>query len=41
MDLFYGIFETKNYCKTCNKTSIKFNAYNMFELPLYKLAKKK
>ena len=41
MDIFYGIFKTKNYCKTCKKiVSIKFNVYNMFELPLYKLAKK-
>ena len=28
-------------CKTCGKTfSIRFNTYNMFVLPLYKLAKK-
>jgi len=41
MDIFYGIFKTINYCKTCKNTfSIRFNAYNMFELPLYKLAKK-
>ena len=40
MDLFYGIYKTKKYCKTCKNTiAIKFNAYNMFELPLYKLAK--
>jgi ubiquitin C-terminal hydrolase len=41
IDIFYGIFKIKNFCKTCKNTiSIKFNAYNMFELPLYKLAKK-
>jgi len=41
IDIFYGIFKTINYCKACDHTiSIKFNAYNMFELPLYKLAKK-
>lgn len=40
MVIFYGIFKAKNYCKKCKNTiSIKFNAYNMFELPLYKLAK--
>ena len=41
IDIFYGIFKTINYCKDCKHTnSIKFNTYNMFELPLYKLAKK-
>lgn len=41
IDIFYGIFKTKNYCKACKQIiSIKFNAYNMFELPLYKLVKK-
>lgn len=40
MDLFYGIYKTKKYCKTCKNTiAIKFNGYNMFELRLYKLTK--
>ena len=40
IDIFYGIYKSINYCKACKQTiSIKFNTYNMFELPIYKLAK--
>ena len=40
IDIFYGIFKSINYCKACKQTiTIKFNAYNMLELPIYKLAK--
>ena len=42
LDLFYSILKTQKVCKNCNKVfSIKFNAYNLFELPIYDLAKKK
>ena len=40
LELFYGIMRIKKYCKNCdNIISIKFNAYNMLELPIYELAK--
>ena len=40
IDIFYGIFKSINYCKACKQTiSIKFNTYNMIELPIYKLSK--
>lgn len=36
LDLFYGILKTTKYCKICeNIISIKFNAYNILELPIY------
>jgi ubiquitin C-terminal hydrolase len=34
-DLFYGIYITEKYCG-CRKISVKFNAFNMIELPIYK-----
>ena len=40
LDLFYGILRTEKYCKRCGVQSIKFNPYNMLELPIYDLAKK-
>jgi ubiquitin C-terminal hydrolase len=40
LDLFYSILKTQKVCKSCNRViSIKFNAYNLFELPIYELAK--
>ena len=40
MDIFYGIQQTQKYCKNCNEIiSIKFNLYNMIELPIYQMAK--
>ena len=42
LDLFYGNLITKKYCKNChNILSIKFNAFNMLELPIYELSKSK
>ena len=39
LELFYGIIRVEKYCKNCKKiNSIKFNAYNMLELPIYELA---
>ena len=34
-DLFYGIYITEKYCG-CRKISVKFNAFNVIELPIYK-----
>ena len=34
-DIFYGIYITEKYCG-CRKISVKFNAFNMIELPIYK-----
>ena len=40
-EIFYGILKTRNYCKKCGETiTNKFNAYNMLDLPIYKLVKK-
>ena len=40
LDLFYGNYITKKFCKKCKKLlSVKFNAFNMIELPIYELAK--
>ena len=40
LDLFYGNYITRNFCKKCGKIlSVKFNAFNMIELPIYELAK--
>ena len=40
LDLFYGNYITKKFCKRCRKIlSVKFNAFNMIELPIYELAK--
>ena len=40
LDLFYGNYITKKFCKKCkNLLSVKFNAFNMIELPIYELAK--
>ena len=42
LDLFYGNFITQTYCKNCNiLLSVKFNAFNMLELPIYELSKNK
>lgn len=39
LDIFYGNFITEKYCKKCKSIlSIKFNAFNMLELPIYKLS---
>lgn len=36
LDLFYGVIKAETYCKNCNiKTSIKFNAFNILEIPIY------
>ena len=41
LNLFYGIFKIKYFCKNCgNMNSIKFNVYNMIELPLVNLITK-
>ena len=35
LDLFYGLLRTQNYCKKCKHNfSIKFNSYNIIELPI-------
>ena len=40
LDLFYGNYITKKFCKNCEKVlSVKFSAFNMIELPIYELAK--
>ena len=40
MDLFYGILKIEKYCKYCNNLIfIRFNIYNMIELPIYELSK--
>ena len=41
MDIFYGVLQTKKFCKNCNGEiiSIKFNPFNMLELPIYQIAK--
>ena len=41
LDLFYVILKTQKECNRCSKKIIKFNAYNIIELPIYELAKKK
>ena len=41
MDLFYGNYITEKSCKECGKSSFKFNAFNMIELPIYDLAQRK
>ena len=39
LDLFYGILRTEKKCKNCKEIIlIKYNSYNMIELPLYNLA---
>ena len=39
LDLFYSILKTQKVCKSCGKVnSIKFNAYNIIELPIKSLA---
>lgn len=41
LDLFYGINKTNKLCKACNKIfTIKFNSFNMIELPILELANK-
>lgn len=41
LDLFYGILRTQNFCESCNLVYlIKFNAFNILELPIYNLVKK-
>ena len=41
LDLFYSILKTQKVCKYCGKVnSIKFNAYNIIELPIINLAKR-
>jgi ubiquitin C-terminal hydrolase len=38
LDLFYGILRTEKKCKNCKEIIlIKYNSYNMIELPLYNL----
>ena len=38
LDIFYGILLSKIYCKSCNETTLKFNPYNMLELPIIQMA---
>ena len=40
IDIFYGILQSQIHCKACNEKTIKFNPYNMLELPIIQLAKK-
>lgn len=41
LDLFYGTSKSNKLCKACKKTfSIKFNSFNMIELPIFELANK-
>ena len=40
LDLFYVIIKNQKICKDCKKLIIKFNAYNIIELPIYEFAKK-
>jgi len=41
LDLFYSIIKTQKVCQSCGKVnSIKFNAYNIIELPIKCLAKR-
>ena len=41
LDLFYGNYITKKVCQKCQElVSVKFNAFNMIELPIYELANK-
>ena len=41
LDLFYSIFKTQKVCKSCSRiNSIKFNSYNIIELPIYDLAER-
>ena len=41
LDLFYSILKTQKVCKSCGKVnSIKFNAFNIIELPIKNLANK-
>ena len=36
LELFYGILRTEKYCNKCkNTTSLKFNAFNILEMPIY------
>ena len=35
LDLFYGVTKTETYCKNCETTSIKYNAFNILEIPIY------
>ena len=39
LDLFYVIIKNQKVCKECGKFTIKFNAYNIIELPIYEFAK--
>ena len=36
LELFYGILRTKKYCNKCKiTTSLKFNVFNILEMPIY------
>ena len=39
LDLFFGELRTTKTCKNCRINSVKFNPYNMLELPVYEIAK--
>ena len=39
LDLFFGELRTTKTCKHCREKSVKFDAYNMLELPVYEIAK--
>ena len=42
LDLFYGIYRIEKYCANCKfKFSIRFNAYNILELPILDILKNK
>ena len=38
LDLFYGVLRTKKFCNCKEIISIRYNPYNMLELPIYDLA---
>ena len=41
-DLFYGVLRTKNFCKNCGEIfSVKYQSFNILDMPLYYLAIKK
>ena len=40
LELFYGILRIEKFCKNCGTSNIlKFNSFNILNLPIYKLAK--
>ena len=41
LDLIYGVIRTSKRCQNCNVEIIKFNPFNMLELPIYEIAQQK